>query len=131
LRTNEVRSALPEEFDLDNCVWSILGDRTKSGQPLRVPLCERAGDIVGSALPTAKYGYLFSGCKEGHPLSNMAMLILLKRTSRRGIAVHGFRSTFRDQVAEMHGIPGLAGGRGITSHHYFVDGRGLPASRTA
>ena len=99
-RTNEVRFARPEEFDLDTRVWSIPGDRTKSGRPLRVPLCERACDIVLSALPKAKYGYIFPGCKEGLPLSNMAMLTLLRRMSRPGITVHGFRSTFRDWVAE-------------------------------
>ncbi|MFM0172606.1 tyrosine-type recombinase/integrase [Paraburkholderia sediminicola] len=104
-RTNEVRYARPEEFDLDNRVWSIPGDRTKSGRPLRVPLCEQAIDIVRSALPKAKYGYLFPGCTEGHPLSNMAMLILLKRMSRHGITVHGFRSTFRDWVAECTEYP--------------------------
>ncbi|SOE98855.1 Integrase [Burkholderia sp. OK233] len=104
-RTNEVRFARPEEFDLDNRVWSIPGDRTKSGRPLRVPLCERALEIVRSALPKAKYGYLFPGCKEGHPLSNMAMLILLRRMSRHGITVHGFRSTFRDWVAECTEYP--------------------------
>jgi integrase len=104
-RTNEVRFARPEEFDLDRSVWSIPGDRTKSGRPLRVPLCDRAVDIVRSALPKAKYGYLFPGCKDGHPLSNMAMLILLRRMSRHGITVHGFRSTFRDWVAECTEYP--------------------------
>jgi integrase len=34
-RTTEVRFARPEEFDLDKRVWSIPGDRTKSGRPLR------------------------------------------------------------------------------------------------
>ncbi|KWN60594.1 tyrosine-type recombinase/integrase [Burkholderia ubonensis] len=104
-RTNEVRFARAEEFDLDNRIWSIPGDRTKSGRPLRVALCERAVEIVRSALPTVKYGYLFPGCKEGRPLSNMAMLTLLRRMSRFGITVHGFRSTFRDWVAECTEYP--------------------------
>ncbi|CAG9247801.1 hypothetical protein BDI4_210059 [Burkholderia diffusa] len=56
--------------------------RTESGRPLRVPLCDRAVQIVRSALPNAKCGYLFSGYKEGRPLSNMAMLALLKRMYR-------------------------------------------------
>jgi len=73
----------------------------KSGRPLR----ERAVEIVRSALPKAKYGYLFPGYKEGCPLSNMAMLTLLKRMSRHGITVHGFRSTFRDWVAECTEYP--------------------------
>jgi integrase len=104
-RTNEVRLARPEEFDLDNRVWSIAAERTKSGRPLRVPLCDRAIEIVREALPRAKYGYLFPGCKEGRPLSNMAMLTLLRRMSRYGITVHGFRSTFRDWVAECTEYP--------------------------
>ncbi|MGF6261588.1 integrase [Paraburkholderia youngii] len=35
----------------------------------------------------------------------MAMLTLLKRMSRFGITVHGFRSTFRDWVAESTEYP--------------------------
>jgi integrase len=90
-RTNEVRFARPEEFDLAARTWPIPGDRTKSGRPLRVRLCDRAVEIVRSALPKAHYGYLFPGCKQGRPLSNMAMLTLLKRMSRHGITVHGVR----------------------------------------
>ncbi|WP_230941566.1 tyrosine-type recombinase/integrase [Burkholderia cepacia] len=104
-RTNEVRFARVEEFDLDNRVRSIPGDRTKSGRPLRVPLCVPAVEIVRATLPKAKYGYLFPGCTEGHPLSNMAMLALLKRMSYSGITVRGFRSTFRDWVAECIDYP--------------------------
>ncbi|KVW76196.1 tyrosine-type recombinase/integrase [Burkholderia ubonensis] len=104
-RTNEARFARVEEFDLDNRVWSIPGDRTKSGRPLRVPLCKRAVEIIRGALPKAKHGYLFPGCTEGRPLSNMAMLSLLKRMSYSGITVHGFRSTFRDWVAECTDYP--------------------------
>ncbi|TDV04707.1 tyrosine-type recombinase/integrase [Paraburkholderia caballeronis] len=104
-RTNEVRFARPEEFDLVNRVWEIPGDRTKSGRPLRVPLCDRAVGIVRNALPKAKYGFLFPGYKDGSPLSNMAMLTLLRRMSRQDITVHGFRSTFRDWVAECTAYP--------------------------
>ncbi len=104
-RTNEARFARVDEFDLVSRIWSIPGDRTKSGRPLRVPLCQRAFEVVRAALPKAKYGYLFPGCTEGHPLSNMAMLALLKRMSYSGITVHGFRSTFRDWVAECTDYP--------------------------
>ncbi|WP_230947673.1 tyrosine-type recombinase/integrase [Burkholderia territorii] len=64
-RTNEARFARVEEFDLDNRIWSIPGDRTKSGRPLRVPLSQRAVEIVRSALPKAKYGYLFPVARKG------------------------------------------------------------------
>ncbi|CAG9195543.1 hypothetical protein BVI434_1290018 [Burkholderia vietnamiensis] len=37
---------------------------------LRVPLCERAVEVMHVARPTVKYGFLFPGCAEGRPLSN-------------------------------------------------------------
>ncbi|MDB5781087.1 integrase arm-type DNA-binding domain-containing protein [Caballeronia mineralivorans] len=104
-RTNEVRFAQLEEFDLDNRIWAIPGERTKSGRPLRVPLCDKAVQLVREAMAKAKYGYLFPGFKEGRPLSNMAMLTLLRRMERCDITVHGFRSTFRDWVAECTNYP--------------------------
>src|ERR1019366_37074 len=36
----------------------------------------------------------------GRPLSNMSLLVLLKRMKRTDITSHGFRSTFRDWAAE-------------------------------
>ena len=39
-------------------------------------------------------------------LSNMSMLAVLKRMKRTDITVHGFRSTFRDWVAESTTYPG-------------------------
>jgi integrase len=41
--------------------------------------------------------YLFS--RNGKPLSNMAMPMLLRRFNEN-ITVHGFRSTFRDYISE-------------------------------
>jgi len=49
--------------------------------------------------------YAFPGAKQNRPLSNMAMLELLKRMGRKGITVHGFRSTFRDWTAELTAYP--------------------------
>ncbi len=37
----------------------------------------------------------------GDPLSSMAMLMVLRRMKRGDLTVHGFRSTFRDWVAEQ------------------------------
>jgi integrase len=49
--------------------------------------------------------YVFPGLKEGKPLSNMAMLALLKRMKRAELTVHGFRSNFHDWAAEMTAYP--------------------------
>ena len=98
--------ARPEEFDLRRKVWTIPGDRMKMELPLRVALSDKAVELVRAALPGAKYGYLFPGFKKGKPLSNMAMLNLLDGMGYGYVTVHGFRSTFRDWVAECTEYPG-------------------------
>ncbi len=49
--------------------------------------------------------YVFEGQKRHQPLSNMSMLMLLRRMKVEGVTVHGFRSTFRDWVAETTNTP--------------------------
>ena len=48
---------------------------------------------------------VFEGQKRHRPLSNMAMLMLLRRMKVEGVTVHGFRSTFRDWAAEVAKAP--------------------------
>src|SRR4029077_17392262 len=47
----------------------------------------------------------FPGGRAGKPLSNMAMLVLLRRMGRRDLTAHGFRSTFRMWAAERTNFP--------------------------
>jgi integrase len=54
--------------------------------------------------------YVFSGGKANQPLSNMAMLALLKRMKRTDLTVHGFRSTFRDWAAAATLMRSASGG---------------------
>ena len=48
---------------------------------------------------------VFEGQKRHRPLSNMAMLMLLRRMKVEGVTVHGFRSAFRDWAAEVAKAP--------------------------
>jgi integrase len=96
-RTGEVINAKPEEFDLAKALWTVPAARMKGGREHRVPLSPRAVGII-EAQPEGEH--VFPGAKEGQPLSNMAMLMLLKRMGRGDLTVHGFRSTFRDWTAE-------------------------------
>ena len=100
-RTGEVRGAKWEEIDFDNKVWTIPEARMKNKKEYRVPLCFRAIDI----LKTLRSNYnpedfIFEGGKIGKGLSDGAMLVLLKKMNIGPYTVHGFRSTFRDWVAE-------------------------------
>jgi integrase len=101
-RTNEVIGAKPEELDLNKGVWTIPAERMKSEKEHRVPLSSRTIEIA-KAQPAG--AYLFPGGKENAPLSNMAMLELLKRMGQEDLTVHGFRSTFRDWAAECTTYP--------------------------
>jgi integrase len=49
--------------------------------------------------------YVFPGQRPGQPLSQMALLMLLRRLGRRDLTVHGFRSTFADWCAERTNFP--------------------------
>jgi integrase len=98
-RTNEAVKSVPGEFNLEDNVWTIPGDRMKAGRDHRIPLSAPAKAIV-EEFETADT-YIFPGRKRGKPLSNNALLALLKRMGRSDITVHGFRSTFRDWAAEQ------------------------------
>ncbi|KKB61116.1 hypothetical protein WM40_25055, partial [Robbsia andropogonis] len=99
-RTNEVIGAKLSEFHLAEGIWTVPGDRMKSGRQHRVPLCARAVEIV-CALANSKNVFIFKGKDAASPLSNMAMLKLLQvDLGQKGITVHGFRSTFRDWIGE-------------------------------
>lgn len=103
-RTGEVIGARWDEFDLDGRIWTIPPARMKASKEHRVPLCARALAILKEF---NKLGgeYVFPGLKPEKPLSNMAMLNVLKRMERGDLTVHGFRSTFRDWAAEQTAYP--------------------------
>ena len=94
VRTSEAIGAKWSEVDLDEQVWTVPGERTKSGRPHRVPLSDRAVAILKDQKTEATSDFVFIN-GGGKPLSNMAMLELLKGM-RPGLTVHGFRSTFSD-----------------------------------
>jgi integrase len=107
VRTGDVIGATWDEFSLDDKLWIIQPDRRKVRKDLvavtrehRVPLSDRAAEIVKAMEKLRTGDYVFPGQNEGDPLSNMAMLETLRRMGMNKITVHGFRSTFRDWAAE-------------------------------
>jgi integrase len=98
VRTNEAINARWDEIDLDQRVWTIPAERMKAKREHRVPLTDAALRVMGKRPKDG--GFLFVGATQRKPLSNMAMLTLLKRMGHDDLTVHGFRSTFRDWAAE-------------------------------
>ena len=99
-RTSETINAKWGEFDFKNKLWTIPASRIKTGKEHRVPLSEPVLKIL-QKLHEAKMGDYVFPSKHGKPLSNTAMLMLLRRMGRDDITTHGFRSTFRDWCAEQ------------------------------
>jgi len=100
-RSNETFNATWTEFDLDNATWTIPAERMKAGKDHRVPLSTAAVLILKGAPRIEGNPYVFPGAKRGRPLSNMAMLEMLRGMRQgQGLTVHGFRSAFRDWITE-------------------------------
>lgn len=97
-RTGEIVGAVKSEFDLEAATWRIDGSRMKAGEEHNVYLSQPALTIVRQLVddPSNITDWLFpSPTGSGQPLSNMAMLVLLKRMKvHRITTAHGLRSTF-------------------------------------
>ena len=90
-RTGEVIGATWSEIDLEKRLWTVPAERMKAAQEHVVPLSDRAVGLLESL--ERKGAKLF-------PISNMAMLMLLRKSGHSDITVHGFRSSFRNWCEE-------------------------------
>jgi integrase len=107
-RTGEVIGARWSEIDLDSAVWVVPSGRMKGGREHRVPLSERAVELL-RALPIEDgNAYVFMGPRAGSGLSNMSMTAVLRRMGHGGVTVHGMRSTFMDWAHEQTAFPKAA-----------------------
>jgi integrase len=103
-RTSEVLGMTWNEVDTDERLWTIPAARMKGGAAHRVPLTDEMLRVMEPMRAMAST-YVFEGQKRHRPLSNMSMLMLMRRMARGDFTVHGFRSTFRDWAAEEVGAP--------------------------
>ena len=100
-RSGEIRGAVWSELDLQAGLWTIPATRMKMGRPHSVPLSPEAAAVFERA---KKYkagvsDLVFPGQDVKKPLSDMTLLKIL-RDGKLTVTVHGFRSAFRDWVAE-------------------------------
>src|SRR4051794_16074030 len=84
----------------------------------RVPLSDRALAILHESEQRRVGEYVFPGqvqssvstgrrppLNRDKPLSQMALLMLLRRMGRSDLTIHGFRSSFRDWCGETTAFP--------------------------
>ena len=102
-RTGEVVGAKWEEIDLTSNVWTIPPERMKAGVQHRVPLSNRAVQILNLMKAQAQNEYVFpshSIAKNTRMSSGSCLVAMKKMDSFKGYTPHGLRSTFRDWAAE-------------------------------
>lgn len=104
-RTSETLFVRPAEVDLVHKVWNVPADRMKMKVPHRVPLCDRAIQIVRELMEETPDAEFIFAKADGEPLSTAAMSALLERMGDDAFSVHGFRSTFRDWAGESTAFP--------------------------
>lgn len=106
-RSGEIRGARWSEVDLEAGTWTVPAERMKAGKKHVVPLSPAALDAFrrAAALRVESSDLVFHGTKRGKPLSDMTLLKVL-RDLKEPYTVHGFRSAFRDWVAEETGFAG-------------------------
>ncbi len=102
-RSGEVRGATWQEINLKEKLWIIPAQRMKAKKEHRVPLCKRALEIL-KELPRFKNENIVFAAPRGGVLSDMALTAVTRRMKIDAVP-HGFRSTFRDWVAEETNYP--------------------------
>jgi integrase len=100
-RTKEVCEATWDEIDLEQNIWTLAAERTKTGLIHRVPLTERMIEILATAkqLPRPSV-FIFPNQRRGVPLSYNTLLFLLQKRLKISATVHGLRSSFKDWASE-------------------------------
>ena len=108
-RSGEARGARWSEIDWKTKTWIIPSDRMKAKTSHRVPLSDRALEILNLQLGLHKE-LIFPSRRARKELSDMVLTSFLRRvnapsnTIDRIATAHGFRSSFRDWCSE-NGYP--------------------------
>lgn len=101
-RSGEVRLAAWPELDLEAATWTVPAERMKAGRDHVVPLSAQAVALF-ERMKLHRRGdseLVFPGSKRAKPLSDMTLTKAL-RDMGQAVTAHGFRSTFRDWIAEQ------------------------------
>ena len=108
-RTTETLKATWKEIDLDKALWVIPANRMKGKKEHKIPLSTQAVAKLRELEQLRISEYVFPNLSNDKYLSQAGTSSVLKRLSKnsewrdkqgRNISVHGFRSTFRDYIAD-------------------------------
>lgn len=100
-RSGESIGARWSEIDFEKALWTVPEERMKAGERHDVPLSDRALQLLSQLKETSTSEVVFASASRRSSLSNMAMLMLLRRMGHAELTVHGFRSAFRDWCGDQ------------------------------
>ncbi|WP_298855767.1 site-specific integrase [uncultured Ruegeria sp.] len=105
VRSGPIRKAHEDQFEDD--VWTIPAEivkgRRDATEDFRVPLSDAALEVIEAAKKQGRDGNLFPSVRKG-VISDATMARLMERRDMQA-RPHGFRSSFRDWVAETTNTP--------------------------
>jgi integrase len=106
-RTGETVGATWVEIDLKTKTWTIPAERMKASKEHRVPLCDRALDILREIECDDRDDCDDHNGNRLFALSYKDAMMRLLQNMRpgQGLTVHGFRSSFRDWISERTSTP--------------------------
>lgn len=105
-RTGEAITCRWDAIDLEQRLWTVPAERMKQGREHRVPLNPQAVRLLRGLERTGAHVFPGNGRKTAQPhgpapLSNMAMLALLRRMGwAERTTTHGLRSAFKTWASE-------------------------------
>lgn len=104
-RSGEVRGARWSEVDMSGKVWTVPAERMKAGREHRVPLTDRALEILKPLYELRTGALVFPGARKDSAISGATIAKALKTAGAGHVTVHGFRSSFRDWAGEATEFP--------------------------
>ena len=105
-RSGEVRAMTWDEVDFDGAVWTVPATRMKAKVEHRVPLSDRAVEILRAQQAKAEHTTLVFPSVSGKVTTDMILTKFLRdkkvpsNVTGRTATAHGFRSSFRDWASE-------------------------------
>lgn len=105
-RSGELRGATWDEVDLEAKLWTIPASKMKAKREHVIPLSDAAAALFSRVRPLRRLNcnLVFPGTGKGKQLSDMTLTKAMRDLGRTE-TVHGFRSSFRDWVAEQTRFP--------------------------
>jgi integrase len=106
-RSGEARAMTWVELNLEAKIWTVPATRMKAQVTHRVPLSDRAVEILTNQSKKAEHPDLVFPSPRGKVFSDMALTKLLRdykvksSEPERIATTHGFRSSFRDWCSEL------------------------------